>query len=319
MLYLIAKRIDLIDHPNERKYHTQKIPVIGGISMFLGFAFGLMILPIDFNIIKGFFLALMLIVMLGAIDDYHPQSHWLRLSFQLLAGLILINISNIQIHSLGNIIGMGNFTLEVSSTLITLIAVAGAINSINFIDGMDGIAGGVSLVTIISIIILSYNSLDLILVQLALLILIVLIPFMFFNLGKTNKIFMGDAGSMFLGLGIIVVLIGLSQGSEAVFRPITVLWIFALPLIDLLFVIFRRVLNRESPFLPDRRHIHYLFVKIGVSDKLALFYVLSISGIFATIGIFSELMAVAEWKMFTLFIASSILYSGTLLYFDKHS
>jgi len=80
---------------------------------------------------------------------------------------------------------------------------------------------------------------------------------------------------------------------------------------------FRRVVRGESPFLPDRRHIHYLFLRHGMSDKQALFYVILISSIFAVIGIFSELMAIPEWKMFVLFIVSSILYSVVLLHFDK--
>jgi len=308
LLYPFAGQIGLIDHPTERKYHTQKTPLIGGIAMFTGLAFGLVIMPIDLNILKGYFLALMLIVVLGMIDDYHPQSHWLRLFFQLIAGLILINVSGIQIYSLGNLFGTGDLILGISSILITIVAVAGAINAINFIDGVDGVAGSVSLVTIVSIIVLSYNSL---------LILIVLMPFMFFNLRKKNKIFMGDAGSMLLGFSIVIILIGLSQGGEAVFKPITVLWIFALPIIDLLFVMFRRILRGESPFLPDRHHIHYLFLRHGMSDKQALFYVILISSIFAVIGVFSELMAIAEWKMFVLFIVSSILYSVVLLRFDK--
>ena len=319
LLYPFAGQIGLIDHPTERKYHAQKTPLIGGIAMFTGLAFGLVIMPIDLNILKGYFLALMLIVVLGMIDDYHPQSHWLRLFFQLIAGLILIDVSGIQIYSLGNLFGTGDFILGISSVLITIVAVAGAINAINFIDGVDGVAGSVSLVTIVSIIFLSYNSIDSIFVQLALIVLIVLIPFMFFNLRKKSKIFMGDAGSMLLGFSIVIILIGLSQGSEAVFKPITVLWIFALPLIDLLFVMFRRILRGESPFLPDRHHIHYLFLRHGMSDRQALFYVILISSIFAVIGVFSELMAIAEWKMFVLFIVSSILYSLVLLRFDKKS
>jgi len=317
LLYPFAGQIGLIDHPTERKYHAQKTPLIGGVAMFIGLIFGLVALPIDLNLLKGYFLALMLIVALGVIDDYRPQSHWLRLFFQLVAGLILINMSGIQIYSLGNIIGTGDLILGVSSILITIVAVAGAINAINFIDGVDGVAGSVSLVTIVSIIILSYNSIDSIFMQLALLVLIVLIPFLFFNIREKNKIFMGDAGSMFLGLSIIIILIGLSQGSEATFRPTTVLWIFALPLVDLLFVMFKRVSRGESPFLPDRKHIHYLFLKKGMSDRQALLSTVLVSTVFAVIGIYSELMAITEWKMFVLFIAFFILYSVTLHLLDK--
>lgn len=317
LLYPFAGQIGLIDHPTERKYHVQKTPLIGGIAMFTGMAFGLVIMPIDLNILKGYFLALMLIVILGVIDDYHPQSHWLRLLFQLISGLILINVSGIQIHSLGNLFGTGDLILGISSILITIVAVAGAINAINFIDGVDGVAGGVSLITIVSIIVLSYNSIDSIFVQLALLILIVLMPFMFFNLRKKNKIFMGDAGSMLLGFSIVVILIGLSQGTEATFRPITVMWIFALPLVDLLFVMFRRILRGESPFLPDRKHIHYLFLNKGMNDRQALLSTVLVSTIFAVIGIFSELMGIVEWKMFGLFILFSIIYIVIMLSLDK--
>ena len=102
LLYPFTGQIGLNDHSTERKYHTQKTPLIG---------------------------------VLGMIDDYHPQSHWLRLFFQLIAGLILINVSGIQIYSLGNLFGTGDLILGISSILITIVAVAGAINTINFIDG----------------------------------------------------------------------------------------------------------------------------------------------------------------------------------------
>jgi len=319
LLYPFAKRVGLIDHLSERKYHAQETPLIGGISMFLGLVFGLLILPIDINILKGYLLVLMLIVILGAVDDYRPQSHLVRLSFQLAVGFVLINVSDIQIHSLGDLIGTGDLILGVGSTFITIVAVAGSINAINFMDGVDGVSGGTSLVTIVAIIILSYNSESLFLLQFALLILITLIPFLFFNLGKTKKIFMGDAGSMLLGLSIAILLIGLSQGGHPSFRPVTALWIFALPLLDIFFVMAKRIVNGDSPFLPDRRHIHYVLLNKGLSEKQTFAVIVLISTIFAMIGVFSELMIIAEWKMFGLFFASFLIYIAIFLNLDRQT
>lgn len=319
LLYSFSQKVGLIDYPNKRKLHTKEVPLIGGIAMFLGVIFGLLLLPIDLNLLKGYVLALMLIVALGVIDDYSPQSHWLRLSFQLFSGLILFNMAGIQIHSLGDLVGAGDLILGTSSVLVTIIAVTGAINAINFMDGVDGVSGGVSLVTVVSVVILSYDSKDVLLLYLALLILIVLIPFLFFNLKRMQKIFMGDAGSMFLGLSISILLIGLSQGDQPSFRPITALWIFALPLIDIFFVMFKRMSSGDSPFLPDRSHIHYIFLSKGLSDRRALAIIILMSIVFAIIGVFSELMAIQEWKMFGLFVIFSIIYAAVMLILDRQS
>ena len=112
-----------------------------------------------------------------------------------------------------------------------------------------------------------------------------LIPYLLFNLdliGKgKGKIFMGDAGSTFLGLGISWALVSFSQGDNLIFSPVTALWIFSVPLIDTIFVMSRRVVNGKSPFKPDRKHLHHFFIQSGRTDRETLFIIVSFSIVMA--------------------------------------
>ena len=125
---------------------------------------------------------------------------------------------------------------------------------------------------------------------------------------------MGDAGSMFLGLGISLLLIRLTQGESRAFAPVTALWIFALPLIDTIAIILRRMKNNDSPFKADRNHIHHVFIRMGLSDNQTLFLLVTVSGIMILIGVWSEIAQVAEWKMFIAFILISAVYFTGILY-----
>jgi UDP-GlcNAc:undecaprenyl-phosphate GlcNAc-1-phosphate transferase len=119
---------------------------------------------------------------------------------------------------------------------------------------------------------------------------------------------MGDAGSMFLGFGIAWLLVDLSQGEQRAFAPVTALWIFAVPLIDTVAIMLRRIFKGQSPFKPDREHLHHFFMRVGYSDRKALLLITVTSTLMAVIGIWSELNGVSEWKMFVLFVTIFLLY-----------
>ena len=109
-------------------------------------------------------------------------------------------------------------------------------------------------------------------------------------------------------------MIELSQGGQRVFAPVTALWIFSIPLMDTISIIFRRIINGRSPFNPDREHLHHFFQSLGYSDRKALLIIIAMSVVMASIGIWSEYSDISEWKMFALFIFIFVLYLLGVMY-----
>ena len=130
---------------------------------------------------------------------------------------------------------------------------------------------------------------------------ILLIVFLIFN-QRDAKYFMGDAGSMLIGFAIAWLLIDLSQGEDRVFAPVTALWLFALPLIEMVTVVLRRFTSGKSPFKPDSFHSHHLLIRLGFGEKTTLLVIILFSLLMAVIGILGELYGVAEWVMFVAFL-----------------
>ena len=113
---------------------------------------------------------------------------------------------------------------------------------------------------------------------------------------------MGDAGSMFVGMSIAWLLIDLSQGEDRSFAPVTALWLFAMPLIEMVTAVLRRLTSGKSPFKPDLGHTHHILTRLGIREKYTLLLMLLVSLLMVIIGILGELYGVTEWVMFVGFL-----------------
>lgn len=306
ILYPFAVKVRLVDSPNDRKRHSGEVPLIGGIAMFIGFVISLLVAVPDLNQVRGFLIGSTIIVFVGALDDYSEISVRIRIALQLSAILIMTSFSGMILFDLGNILGTGPIKLADWSIPFTVIAAIGAINTLNLTDGLDGLAGTSALVCFLSLSCLYYLSGELALMPL--LFIGVLLPFLWKNLSSVRKIFMGDAGSMFLGFGTVWMLIEASQGESAVMTPVTGLWILAIPLIDTVAIMFRRILKGQSPFLADREHLHHIFLRAGFSDKATLYIMSMLSIIFASFGVLGVVYQIPESIMFVLFLSIFICY-----------
>jgi UDP-GlcNAc:undecaprenyl-phosphate GlcNAc-1-phosphate transferase len=300
LLYPFAVKIKLVDKPSDRKTHTGEIPLIGGLAMFTGFVIALLISVPDLNQARGILIASTILIVVGVLDDHHEISVRLRFVLQILAVLIMTSFSIVVVNDLGNLVGQGVLQLAGWAIPFTVVAAVGSMNAMNMIDGVDGLAGSTSLTCFLSVLFLYTLNGDSALKPL--LFAAVLIPFILNNLRSGGKVFMGDSGSMFLGFGIAWVLLEASQGEKAVMAPVTALWIFAVPLIDMWAIMFRRVLKGQSPFLPDREHLHHIFLRAGYSNRATLNTMSLIAVLFACIGIVGEVYQVPEWVMFTGFM-----------------
>ena len=300
-----AISIGLVDKPNSRKLHEGSIPLIGGIAMFIGVLVGILTSSHDLNQFNYFLLTSLIIVLIGVLDDYHNISVPLRLLFQALVAIIIVTVCDMNLESLGNLLGGGDIILDEWAYFITLIAIIAGMNAVNMADGMHGLAGGNSLVTFLAILYLTIDSVSRESVLIVSLFCAVLPIFLINNLclgiSKSKRVFMGDAGSTFIGLAIIWILLDQSQGESRSFSPITALWLFALPIIEMTTATFRRLISGKSPFKPDLFHFHHLLLRLGFKESHTLIFILLFSLLMALIGILGEEYGVAEWAMFSMF------------------
>ncbi|MGI2134125.1 UDP-N-acetylglucosamine--undecaprenyl-phosphate N-acetylglucosaminephosphotransferase [Shewanella baltica] len=310
----IAQRIGLVDKPNERKHHTGQIPLVGGISVFYT-----MILVLFLN--SELLLAPQLyagcafiLVIIGAVDDRFDISFKFRLVVQAAVSMLMIVLGERSLHNLGYLMGSDAIRIpEVASYVLTVVAVIGAINAFNMVDGIDGLLGGLASVTFGGLGILFYFNCMYSFATFCALLVTAMLPYIILNLGfpfgKRYKVFMGDAGSIFIGFTVIWLLIVASQGEQTIaIRPVTALWLIALPLMDMVCIMIRRIRKGQSPFKPDREHLHHICQRLGLSSNMSLLVICTAAAVMAAIGIWSELAKVNENIMFFAFLVTFSLY-----------
>lgn len=312
----ISTKLQLVDLPNHRKQHIGAIPLIGGIAICLGVYLSVFLtLPLH-NVITLMLACAGCMMIMGAIDDAKDISPWLRLSVQAMLILVLCLGTNISLHQFGDVLGVGNLTLPFFDIVIAIIAVCAAINAYNMMDGIDGLAGSMAGISLVGLAILFSDAMP-IMAKLCLIIAIALIPYLLVNLNIPpfkRKIFLGDAGSMFLGFIIGYMVLFGSQHLELnpAFRPVTALWIIGLPLIDMIGIMARRISKGQSPLRPDRNHLHHVLLSVGYSTRHSLLLMVVINLGFELFAIFSEKIQLAEWKVMSLYIIVFFVYSWKL-------
>ncbi|WP_143870058.1 UDP-N-acetylglucosamine--undecaprenyl-phosphate N-acetylglucosaminephosphotransferase [Catenovulum sediminis] len=321
ILQPFAEKIGLVDKPNARKLHKGSIPLIGGIAFYIATLTACLVAFPGDKLITLFLISSAFVVFLGVLDDYHNLSVRSRIVSQILIASIMVYGAGKYIHNLGDLVGLGVIDIGIAGTILTFIAVIGAINAFNMTDGIDGLAGSLALNTFASIGILFYLTEQGSLLALPVILVCAIIPYLAFNLslvpGPVKKIFMGDAGSMFIGLSVIWLLTLGTQSDAPAFRTVTALWIIGIPLMDMAAIIYRRVRKGQSAFLPDRDHLHHIFLRAGFSSRQSLAIIFSLSLLYSGFGIAGEIYQLPEWFMFVSFLAVFVLYCYALMHVWK--
>ncbi len=319
LLKPLAIKCRLVDKPNERKIHIGEIPLIGGVSVYFGFFMSLILMEQKNTIsLKYFMIATGVMLLIGLLDDKYNLSVRFRMFCQLIAASIMMFSENLKIDYLGNILFFGTIQLDWFAVPFTYLAIIGAINMFNMVDGIDGLIGGLTLSTVLSLAFLFLLDGQFCQSWICLTLITALFPFLLFNLTNTDhpklkKIFMGDAGSMFLGFSVVWLLAIGTQGTEASFKPVTALWIISIPLMDMAGVIIRRRKNGKSPFKPDRDHLHHIFMNAGFTSRQTLLFITGLSLLISAVGIFLERAEIPEIISFVLFL----LVFGSYLFLVK--
>lgn len=284
-MHPLAARLGLVDKPNARKRHHGHVPVIGGLCFFAGMIAGLLYLGIPDRFTVCLLASTGLIVLVGAIDDARDLSARSRLVVQVAAAAIMIVGSGVYVRDLGDLFGTGNIHLGLLGIPFTLFLAVGFINAFNMLDGIDGLAGSLGLAAILGLLMFTQGpSTD---VSALLVVLsMALLPFLFVNLGgwRSRKIFMGDAGSMLIGHVLAWSLVYFSQSPIAQIRPVEALWCVALPVLDFLAVVYRRLRRRQSILKPDRQHVHHILIDAGRTPRESLAIIVAAALVITAFG-----------------------------------
>jgi len=313
----MAVRIGLLDHPSERKVHAGKVPLIGGLSMFIGFSLAALTLDFALTPLRAFFAAGALLVMVGVLDDLRELSSRSRFAAQILAAAIMIGWGHLLLSDLGYI-GPGGrlFALNGWDYLFSVFCTVGVINALNMCDGVDGLAGGLSLIAVLGLAWLAHRAGFAADRSVLVLLAAVILAFLAFNLRLPGRpgalVFMGDAGSMFLGFAITWFFIHLSQGEARAMPPVAALWLLLLPLFDTVWLLFKRPLSGRWPTAASHEHLHHVLQMAGLSVTQTVYTLLAVAALCAAAGLYALEQGVSEQWMFGIFMGLFVVYCGIM-------
>lgn len=308
----IGRKFGLYDVPAGRKNHKRPVLVIGGIGMVVAFKILLTTLGPIPEAVAYLMLALVVICVVGLIDDLYHLSSKKLFAAQIVAGLVVIWLGGTTVQNLGDLFGLGDVHTGPFKVLFTLICVLGVINAINMADGLDGLAGFLVLIVSGWLAVLACLSGQLVLFQMLLLLAGVVLGFLVFNMrspwNKQATIFMGNAGSMSLGLLVTWFSVELSGKINSPVTPITAVWVIALPLLDMTRVMIGRLRHGMSPFVGDHMHIHHMLSSVGFSVGQVVAIKGIICFVLGGVGVSAWYAGVAEWVMFYAFMLVLVTY-----------
>lgn len=274
-LVRIALDKNIVDNPNARKLQRRPTPVLGGIAFFFGSVIGLGCASITCDSSELFIVVVAMMIMLytGTMDDILDLSPVLRFLIEIGTVLLLIFVGGYTLNDFHGLWGLNQIPQGVAIPL-TVFAAVGIINAINLIDGVDGLSSGYCILTSLLFGVIFWYVGDRTMGMLAVVAAGSLIPFFFHNVfGKNSKMFIGDGGTLVMGIVMSVFVIrilrhgSMSEVYDAAnigLVPFT-LAVLSVPVFDTLRVMTTRILKRKSPFHPDKTHLHHMFIRLGCS------------------------------------------------------
>jgi UDP-GlcNAc:undecaprenyl-phosphate GlcNAc-1-phosphate transferase len=264
----------------------------------------------------AFILATSILIVIGVWDDLKDLSAYARFGAQIIAALIMIYGAGIILVDLGelNLLG-GTLYLGYMSVPFTVFATLGIINAINMCDGLDGLSGSLSLTSLLGFgaANLLWGSYDLIISIMAASIA----GFLCFNMRtfwrKSAWVFLGDAGSMMIGLTLTWLAISMSQGPERVISPSAALWFLMVPIFDAVSMMVRRIMRKRSPFKADKEHLHHVFLLAGfsVSETVLIMTGFSFAGV--VVGLGGMYLGISDAVMAIAFVCAGMLYFWVIM------
>ncbi len=276
---VLAFKIGAVDVPKDaRRMHKEPIPLIGGLGIFVSFCVSTLLFLEEIDIkILGMLLGMLVIVVLGIIDDTHELSAIKKLIGQIVAALFPV-LTGTRIDFI-MIAGETVIFPDWLSIFLTILWIVGITNAINLIDGLDGLACGVSVISSFCLVLAAIiSSSQSNIALLSLLLAGACLGFLPFNLHPA-KMFMGDTGALTLGYALAnISVLGVFKFNALVSFLVPFL-ILGLPASDTISSIVRRLIRRKSPFAPDRGHLHHKLIDMGFSQRASVLILYAISAL----------------------------------------
>ncbi len=320
----IARKKNLVDEPGDRRSHTVSTPSLGGIAIFAGTIFSIILctpFAENFGKLQYILCAFIIIFLIGAKDDIDPISPSKKFLGQIFASFILVVNADINLTSLYGIFGIYEIHYIVSY-LLSMFTILVIINAFNLIDGINGLSAsiGILITTIMGYWFFKVDHPEIAIVAFSL--AGALIAFLKYNITPA-QIFMGDTGSLLLGLVCSVLAIKFIElhneiDSEWAFEsaPAVAIGFLILPLFDTLRVFTMRALKGKSPFYPDRTHIHHLLLDSGLSHMQATSVLVIVNILFIILVV--QLQGIGTLNLLLLILAVAIILSGILFKISKN-
>ena len=276
----LAPKIGAVDIPkDDRRMHSKPIPRFGGLAIYLGTTMAILIAAPHTMKVTGIVLGGTFIYLVGLYDDLRDMSAKVKLLCQIISGLIIfatgtkIAYIHIPFHDQSSYI----FLSPVVMCIVTVLWVVGFTNTINLIDGLDGLAAGITLIAALCI---AYSAILTGHPETAVLMLAVAggaLGFLPYNFNPA-KIFMGDAGSQFLGFMVASISLETMKSTTIIILLIPLIAL-GIPIFDTLFAIIRRKRNNRPIMEADKGHLHHRIMAWGMGQKRTVILLYAISGI----------------------------------------
>jgi UDP-GlcNAc:undecaprenyl-phosphate GlcNAc-1-phosphate transferase len=317
-----ALKFNLKDTPDIRSSHTIPVPTFGGVVFYISYILVLFFAQsLDSNHVSITLIAsISILFFTGLLDDFKNLSPKIKFLCQIIGVALLMFQPDFRILSLHGFMGIYEIPLYVSvgGSMFFLL---GLINAFNLIDGIDGLTGITGVIVASFYSYLLYNLGYFFYLSLSLATIATLLAFLRFNFSNTRKIFMGDTGSLVIGLVLGVLTLKLlsvddtAYGSLSFYRaqlPLFLTGVLFVPLLDTMRVMFLRLTKGVSMFKPDRNHLHHIIVDFGLSHRKASFFIGFVNFIVALIMFF----VIQKFNSFqSLFILGLLFFIAIMILF----
>lgn len=305
-----ALGLGLVDAPAGRKQHEGPVPVIGGLAIYLAFLASFALWDWPLRVPLDLCIGLALIVAVGLVDDRIGLGPWLKLAAQVAAALVLVVPAWRVVEAIGvpggEALALGPLTLP-----ITVAFVVGLVNAYNMLDGLDGLAGGAAASALFW---LTIALADTPAQTAALVLLCATLGFLVFNARHPWRgraaVFLGDAGSMMLGASIAYLTLAGLDAPRTGGSVVALAWVAAVPAIDTLSLIARRLAAGANPLVGDRRHIHHLLVDCGVPHDRATRLIVAATFVTGGIGVAGARLGVPDAVMLVGLLVPAALHTA---------
>ena len=317
VLIHFAPKMGLLDHPDERKQHEGKVPLVGGVAVYIGLLVVLGVRHFELAGVREMLAAGMLLVATGVVDDRRHMSYRVRFLVQVVASALMVFGAGVLLVDFGHLLAGFTFPLAWAAIPMTVFCVVGVTNASNMIDGVDGLSAGIMLVTLLGLSAAVWLGGGRLADSPEIPVLMgTIVAYLLFNFRLPWRsralAFFGDAGTLVLGLMLAWLLVRHSQGANRDIAPVTALWLFAVPLFDTVFVMIKRYQAGVSMVEGDREHLHHAFLRSGWSVNGTVVAIVMVAVGFAALGLLLEKVQVPEYIRFYGFVGVSMGYYFTM-------